>query len=258
VTAALVAPHIDYQRGGHMYARAYATLPVDPPELVIVFGTDHNGTEHPFTLTRKPFATPLGDVATDVALVDSLAARVRDPASLFADELHHRGEHSIELQAVWLRRVYGDATPPVLPVLCGSLHRAIADGGSPNRVDPRVPEMLELLAGVVAGRRTLIIAGADLAHVGPRFGDDVAFLDEGRRVVARADHAALDAVVAGDAESFFGAVAAERDRFRICGLAPIYHTLALAPGRRGTLLGYDQCLADDDGASFVSIAAVAI
>src|SRR2546426_5915331 len=39
--------------------------------------------------------------------------------------------------------------------------------------DPRVPRFLEALGETIAasGRRVALIAGADLAHVGPRFGD---------------------------------------------------------------------------------------
>ncbi len=103
--AGLVVPHIDFHRGGPVYARVYRALR-EPPDLVIVFGTDHSAGTEPFSLTRKPYATPLGDVATDVALVDALARELGD--WVFADELHHKHEHSIEFQAVWLRHLYGE------------------------------------------------------------------------------------------------------------------------------------------------------
>jgi hypothetical protein len=68
---AIVAPHIDFHRGGPAYAHAYRGLAesVEAPELVVVFGTDHHGAEHPFTLTRKHYDTPLGRIDTDLALV---------------------------------------------------------------------------------------------------------------------------------------------------------------------------------------------
>src|SRR5262249_27013981 len=40
--AGLIAPHIDFQRGGATYGRAYATLRDPPPEGIIIFGTDHS------------------------------------------------------------------------------------------------------------------------------------------------------------------------------------------------------------------------
>src|SRR6516165_709246 len=101
---AIVAPHIDFHRGGPAYAWAYRPLAdaAELPELVIVFGTDHNGIDHPFTLTRKHYDTPLGAIETDTALVDALTDGVKNRLGqsaaehLFADEHHHRAEHSIE------------------------------------------------------------------------------------------------------------------------------------------------------------------
>jgi MEMO1 family protein len=79
-----------------------------------------------------------------------------------------------------------------------------------------------------------------------------------RESVACADSQTLTAAASGDAEAFFTSVAADSDRRRICGLAPIYATLVTLAGRRqGKILGYDQCDADEAGASFVSIAALA-
>jgi hypothetical protein len=80
-----------------------------------------------------------------------------------------------------------------------------------------------------------------------------------RELVAAADREAMEAARRGSAEDFFGAVAKEKDRFRICGLAPIYAALAFAGSRRqGTLLGYQQCAADEENESFVSIAAMTL
>jgi hypothetical protein len=258
--AVLVSPHIDYHRGGLTYARAWrAVAAAARPDLVVVLGTDHNGTDWPFTLTRKRYETPLGALPTDVALVDELCGRLPAHAEgLFADELHHRSEHSIELQAVWLAERFGADAPPMLPVLCGSLHAAIGRRASPA-ADPRVAEFLGALRAATAGRRVLVVAGADLAHVGPRFGDGPMRAPDRQRI-EQDDRRALAATAARDAEGFFAAIAALDDRNRVCGLAPIYHALALAgrDGRRGEVIDYDQCKADDAGTSFVSIAALAI
>jgi MEMO1 family protein len=261
--AAVIAPHIDFPRGGAVYGRAYRPILLsgERPDLVIVFGTDHNGVDHPFTLTRKSYDTPLGLLETDVDLVDALVRETGDEQRLFADEIHHRTEHSIEFQAVWLRHAFGDAPPPVLPILCGSLHRAVERGGSP-RDEREVRGFLETLARLTAGRRVLVVAGADLAHVGPRFGDEP-WGDDEKRVLAGIDEKSLAACARGDAEAFFSSVAVEKDRHRVCGLSPIYATLAhvaLRGGgaRGGEVLGYAQCPADEEGASWVSIGAVLI
>jgi AmmeMemoRadiSam system protein B len=257
--AGLIAPHIDFARGGPVYGDAYLPLvgATGAYDLVVVFGTDHNGVRHPFTLTRKSYATPLGIVPTDVALVDALAGDLApaDAEALFDDEFHHAREHSIEFQAVWLRHVFGAAVPPMLPVLCGPFSEA--NPGA--RVKSRVRGFLAALRAHTAGRRVLVIAGADLAHVGPRFGD-APFRKPECDVLAAADRRALGRIATGDADGFYDAIVGDGDRFKVCGTSPIYATLALledAP-RHGDLLSYDQCPADDGPISWVSIAAMTL
>jgi AmmeMemoRadiSam system protein B len=253
---ALVAPHIDLHRGGAAYGATYCALTGSDADLYVVFGTDHVGVDHPFTLTRKHYQTPLGEVATDVALVDALAARLGDP-SLFADELHHRTEHSIEFQALLLRYVLGEHPFQVLPVLCGSLHRQLQSGRDPAD-DPRVGHFLDAVAELSASRRVCYIAGADFAHVGPRFGDARPLGSADRERLARADAESLDACARGDALGFWRSVQRDGDGRRICGTAPIYHTLRLAGTNRGEVVAYDQCGADDEGGSLVSIGGVVL
>ncbi len=254
----LIAPHIDFTRGGPVYGQGYRALAAaGRPDLVIVFGTDHNGADHPFTLTRKSYATPLGLVETDTDLVDAVArASSGAGLDLFADEFHHRHEHSIEFQAVWLRHVFGERTPPILPILCGSLHRWM-DGEATPSDDPTLRDFLAALRRLTAGRRLLVVAGADLAHIGPRFGDAPVGPSE-RAHCEESDRAALAHCAAGDADGFFRHISAEEDRRRVCGLAPIWATLAFLDGRAapGELSGYEQCPADDRGHSLVSIASM--
>jgi AmmeMemoRadiSam system protein B len=266
---AVIAPHIDFHRGGPAYAWAYKPLAEakELPELIVVFGTDHIGAEQPFSLTRKHYQTPLGTFETDVALVDALKAAVEKrlgptPAeNLFRDEHHHRGEHSIEFQMVWLRHIWGDrfdrlgGGTKVLPILCGSLHHLVEDGRDPTS-DAFVHGVLEELVKLTDGKRVLWMAGADLAHVGPRFGDPDPLDEQDRESLERRDQATLDHCAAGDAIAWFGEIAREKDRRRVCGLPPIYHMLTAARPGRGTLAAYGQCPADDEGGSLVSIASV--
>ena len=50
----LIAPHIDFQRGGSCYAWAYKALAESPPpDLFIILGTVHAPTDFPFVLSRK-------------------------------------------------------------------------------------------------------------------------------------------------------------------------------------------------------------
>jgi AmmeMemoRadiSam system protein B len=254
---ALIAPHIDLHRGGAAYGKAYAALGDAAAELFVVLGTDHVGIDQPFTLTRKHYDTPLGRVATDVDLVGQLARRLGDDPSLFADELHHRTEHSIEFQALLLAHRYGAHRVRVLPILCGSLHTQLAGGIDPA-ADPRIGRVIDVLGELLVERRACIVAGADLAHVGPRFGDARALGKADRARLREQDAATIASCATGSATAFWDDVRRDGDERRICGIAPIYHALRLLGGGRGVALAYDQCAADEDGGSLVSIAAVAL
>ena len=130
----LIAPHIDPRRGGPAYAHAYGELLTrERPDLVIILGTSHYGSgPQLFTATRKDYMTPLGAVATDREFVDRLAARYGD-GDLFADELLHRNEHSIEFQALFLAWALGTAGYKVVPILVGSFHEMVAERRRPLR-----------------------------------------------------------------------------------------------------------------------------
>jgi AmmeMemoRadiSam system protein B len=250
----LIAPHIDYHRGGPAYAWAYRELAErSDADLFVILGTCHAGMEHPFALSRKDYATPLGDAVVDRDFVDALAKRARQDC--FGSELAHRVEHSIELQAVFLRYLFGDRRDiRIVPVLASFAHEAMHRGARPDD-DPRVPRFLEALAETMAasGRKVALIAGADLAHVGPRFGDpepvDAAELAR----IEREDTIMLESVAAGDPRAFFESVASDGDRRRICGYSPIYALLRSLGSVAGTVKRYGQWPDPNGVVSFASV-----
>src|SRR5207248_9977803 len=162
----VIAPHIDFHRGGPAYAWAYRDVAEgSDADLFVVFGTCHAGLEHPFSMTRKDYDTPLGPAPVARDFVEALASRARQDC--FGSELAHRAEHSIEFQAVFLRYLYaGRRDVEIVPVLTSFAHEALARGRGPED-DPRVPRFLEALGATIAtsGRRVALVAGADLAHV---------------------------------------------------------------------------------------------
>jgi AmmeMemoRadiSam system protein B len=247
----LLSPHIDYARGGAVYAHVWkrAAQVAREAELVILLGTDHYGIDL-FTLTRQNFATPYGILPTETALVDRLAAVIGEEAA-YAGELRHRGEHSLELVAVWLHHMRAGQPVPIVPVLTGSLHPFILNGAMPAS-DPTVAAVLATLRAAMVGRRVLIVASGDLAHVGPAFGG--APLDgAARRMLRQADDTLIDAMRAGDAEQFFGAIRQVQNANNVCGVAPIYLTLQLLGKSRGAQAGYAICPADAQNTSVVSV-----
>ena len=112
---------------------------------------------------------------------------------------------------------------------------------------------MDFLQEAIAGRRTLVIAAADLAHVGPAFGDGERLDSVGRARLAADDAGSIDAIKDGDAAGFLAVSQTDGDARRICGLPPIYLALRLLGEVAGESIGYDQCPADADAGSQVSI-----
>ncbi len=252
----LISPHIDYQRGGPVYAEVWraAAQAAREAELVIILGTDHQGADGTLTLTRQSYATPWGVLPTDGETVAALAAALGEETA-FAEELNHRSEHSIELAAVWLHFIRDGQPVPLLPILCGSFSSFIAGKGDPATYPP-FAAALKVLREVMATRRTLLVAAADLAHVGPAFGDPKGVDFIAKAQLRSADERLLATVCAGDATAFFEQLRAEGDRRHVCGLPPIYLTLRLLGGAQGEPAGYAQCPADPQGLSWVTVAGV--
>ncbi|RJP38190.1 MAG: AmmeMemoRadiSam system protein B [Phycisphaerales bacterium] len=252
----LIAPHLDYARGRPCYAAAYATLRDRPvPDRVVILGTNHFGRSTSAVATAADFVTPLGTTPNDRAFLDRLEEAV-GPLRRF--EFDHAGEHSVELQVMWLQHVYGADRFRIVPILCpdpcGPTGTAASDGIG---VDLRV--FASALGRLAAHDQaeTLIIAGADLSHVGPQFGDpqrlDAAFLD----AVRQRDERAIEAVRRNDAESFRVQVASEANPTRVCSAGCIFALLMALPHAEVHVLGYHQAV-DDQGVCGVTCTAAAL
>jgi AmmeMemoRadiSam system protein B len=252
---ALIAPHIDFHRGGSTYAWAYReVLERSDADLYVVLGTCHAGMADPFAVTLKPYDTPLGPVPVDREFYDALSRRAGQ--DLLASEPAHRAEHSIEFQAVMLQHIVGRRRPfAILPVLASYLHESVGSGGDPE-ADPRVSRFVDALRETMAAssRRVCLVAGVDLAHVGPRFGDPKPNTATSLARVERADRAMLESVVGVDARGFYAGVAADHDARRICGLSPIYTLLRLLPEAPGRLLRYTQWPDPQGAVTFCAVA----
>jgi hypothetical protein len=251
----LVVPHIDFPRGGPCYAWGYRELAGSPPaDRYIILGTVHVPIAQPFALTRKDFETPLGPAEADQEFLEALLARV-GPRYL-KDEFAHRGEHSIEFQAVFLRHVIPVGRPVrIVPVLCGSFHQQVEARCAPapgGQMETFLEALRDTMAAV--GGRTVIVASADLAHVGPQFGDPRPLTPGQLRELDAADRRMLSSAEAGDAEGFFRAVAHDGDRRHICGLPPIYAALRILGGHPGRLIRYGQWPDPNGTVTFAALA----
>jgi hypothetical protein len=245
----LIVPHIDYSRGAAVYKEIYKYLPDADDLLIVILGTCHRMTPHMWNISLKDFATPLG-VAKNVR---ELGAVIRQDVSLkdCVEEWSHRNEHSIELQLPIIQFLLKERNFQILPILTGSLHECIVDGKSLD--EDGLPELIAGLRRLLKKHNgpTLLIAAADLAHIGSQFGDSYRLDSVTLGESSRKDKELLTRITEVDARGFFEEVKREGDRRRICGLAPIYFLLSLLAGSRGEMVRYDQWT---DGASSVSFA----
>ena len=249
----MLCPHIDYNRGHATYAKLWQQAQDDlgSIESVVVLGTDHQGGIGRITPTLQNYRTPYGTIPTDTEMADEIAGVLGKSA--FDEELHHKSEHSIELALVWMHHFMRDMKVSVLPILCGSFHHYASGSLSPQD-DDNMNQILEVLDRTMKKRRTLVIAAGDLAHVGPAFGDPEPLDDTAKASLKAEDERSIDAICTGNAAEFLDISIAESDARKICGLSPIYIMLRLLKGAAGVQMGYDQCPADHNGGSVVSIA----
>lgn len=208
---ALIAPHAGLVYSGPVAASAYRLLVGRPVDVVVVVGPSHyRAFEGVAVDDREAYETPLG--LTVVARADARRLAAASPV-LHVDRDVHAGEHALEMQLPFLRRVAPEV--PIVPVLMGEQSRATVDA------------LARALAATFAARRVVLVASTDLSHF-----------------FSSADAARLDARVMGhvdrfDAEGLMAELERyperERGRFVACGGGAAVAVLSAAAtlGARG-------------------------
>ena len=255
---AIVAPHIDFHRGGPAYAWAYKGLAEsEGADLYVLLGTSHCGGENPFILTFKDFDTPLGPVETDKEFTRRLQESCRE--DLLTDEFLHRSEHSLEFQVLFLKYIAqrkaelkGQREKPfkIIPILVSSFHSMVLSQSPPEK-HPAVETFIKVVQDLVAqeSRQICFVAGVDLAHVGKQFGDLEPITPDFLKWVETEDRVLIDRLAALDAPGFFGEIAKDQDKRRICGFSPLYSLIQLLDGNHGRTLKYDQAFTPETGSA---------
>lgn len=250
----ILCPHIDFPRGGPTFTWSYKALAEQSHATVfVIIGTAHYSMEK-FILTRKDFATPLGVAHTHQGFVDRITADYG--TEVFADEVAHKPEHSIEFQVVFLQYLLqGKRDFRIVPLLVGSFHESVEENSEPM-ARPEIARMVAALRSAEAesGEEVCYISSGDLAHIGEKFGDSW-IIDEARgQWCQEADEQLLAHMATGTARSLFDCVAAEKDERRICGYPPTYTMMQIMGNTRGELLRYDQYRDPREIVSFASMA----
>lgn len=237
----LIAPHLDYERGYACYADAYATLAAaTPADRYVILGTNHAGRASPLVATRKDFLTQLGLARNDVGFLERLEKRVGK--SLCEHEHEHLVEHSIELQVHLLQVVNRERPFTIVPVICTS---PIAEHGRcDNHPGDQLRRFADALAESIAesDQRTLVIAAADLSHVGQRFGEQEPTTPEFLAQVAQRDRELLTLLERREEDKFVARLAESDNPTRICSVGCIYTMLRSLPDRPCRVLTYHQAI----------------
>ena len=254
VLQGLLSPHIDFARGYATYAELWkeSEEDLDGIEQVVILGTDHSGGLGSITPTMQNYQTPYSELETDLEGIKLIETAIsgKDP---YNEELHHIKEHSIELALTWLHNSMEGKQFKLLPILCGSFQKFIIDKQQPDS-DETINNVIDSISEYRKRARTLVIAAGDLAHVGPEFGDETTMDELSLGDLASKDHISLASIEKGDPDNFFQTSAEEADVRKICGLTPIYLMGKILSDCKGYSVGYDQCPADQNRTSFVSIA----
>ncbi len=250
---AVVAPHLDYERGWPNYASAYyGWRDMDPPDRVVVLGTNHFGHGDGVVLTEFGCRTPLGTCPIDEQVLDHLRQGLG--RSAFVDQIDHLPEHSIELHVPWIQDCFGEV-PIVAALIPNPLVDMIADDGERTSIEQFVPAMRDALTD--AGGNTCYVASADLSHVGRMFGEPRPVDEQRRFDVERHDREMMAKFVAGDSEEFVQAMRWNQNATQWCSIGNMSVLLQLLEPTTIELIDYRQAC-DEQGNALVSSCAMAM
>jgi AmmeMemoRadiSam system protein B len=191
----LISPHAGYQFSGQAAAYAYDQVRGRQIDIIVVISPVHQIPLGRFAITRAAaYETPLGQVALDEELIAALGKKVP------INRVGYDGEHSLEIQLPFLQTALDRFA--LLPVMIGE---SSFDAGQ---------ELGQALAGVLEGRKALMVASTDLHHI------------RDYRQVVRRDQVVVDAIASFDLDRIREALSPWD--CSVCGRVPVYAMLTAA------------------------------
>jgi len=250
---AIVAPHLDYDRGWPNYASAYyGWKEMDAPDRVVILGTNHFGNGDGVILSTIGFTSPLGECPIDKEVVHKLTDKFG--SAITADLIDHSAEHSIELHLPWIQHCFGDV-PIVAALIPNPLIEMIEDDGGRTSTEEFVTALSEILSEV--GGNTLFVASADLSHVGQQFGEPRPVDDQRKFDVERHDREMMAKFIENDADGFVEAMKWNNNATQWCSIGNMSALLPLVKPEEIELIDYRQWC-DQKGVALVSSCAMAM
>ncbi len=204
---AIIAPHAGYIFAGQIMADAYNQVRGNEYDVIVVLGTNHTtaGFEDIGVYPKGAFATPIGMSKIDDKLADEL---IKEDPDVVVNLAVHAQEHSIEVQLPFIEYLFPRAK--ILPLIVGE----------PN-ID-MCAKFGKVLAGILKGKRALIVASSDLSHY-PGFDDAI-----------EVDNITLKTIAGMDIKEIKSEMEGQLDRnipqlvTCACGEAPILAAVAAA------------------------------
>ena len=264
---AIMVPHVDYPRGWINYASGWGRLRgLDAPDRIVILGTNHFGSATGVCGCDKGYETPLGVSPLAQDFFDAITAELgpENTAKLLEHRYDHERAHAIELQVAWLQHVFGGESN--VPVMGFVVHDPLANAGeSYDGEGLGIEPFVEALRGAIGklDGETLIVAAADLAHVGPQFGDQQTLVgdDESakafREEVMNHDRQMVGLIAQGKHSELVSAIQWQQNRMRWTGLGPIVAAMRACGEPETRVLNYFAA-ADPKGQALVSSFAAAI
>jgi MEMO1 family protein len=145
---ALVAPHAGLVYSGPVAAHAYRLLQARTFDVAVLVGPSHFVSFEGVSVVRDGgFETPFGVATID----DRSATELMEATSVVCEHPPaHVREHSLEMQLPFLQHLAPSL--PIVPLVMG------------NQTRETVHALGDALAGVLRGRKALVIASTDLSH----------------------------------------------------------------------------------------------
>jgi len=251
----ILSPHIDFRVGENaksIYSDNYNAIKQEKYDLIILLGTSHYQNSDYLMFTKKHYQTPLGTIKTDINFIEKLEKQSKYPITI--DDLAHLNEHSLELNIVFIQKLFGNNTK-ILPILTGSLHEFIENNIYPDQSE-RINETISSIQNLIKNKKVLFIASGDFSHFGKRF-DDPFDADSHLHRVYNEDNDLINSIINGDRNQFFDQIATNNNHNKVCGFSPFYLTMHLTNAKKGTLHSYSQWN-DTDTKSAVSFAGLSL
>ncbi|MFQ5561596.1 MAG: AmmeMemoRadiSam system protein B [Nitrospinota bacterium] len=230
----LVAPHIDLEVGKEGYRAAYRQIVGYEPERVVILGTGHRVSEGLFSLTKKDFETPLGLLENDKEAVSAL--EIAGAGLISKNDFDHRNEHSIEFQALFLKYLFKEKPFKIIPVLCGDISAFPGRYSSFSQV-PGVTSFCSALKNLIEDTNCLVVAGVDLSHIGPKFGNQQP-ASELDALATQHDMESINAVSKKNNQEFWSLLEKGDKKYNVCGASSLATLLEIMPDFKGNIAHY--------------------